>query len=251
MKVALCVMEIKQEKRTALEFMKKAITAAANENCDLIAFPEFALCGIDLTGIFEDDAKIALPVQSEEINKLKQTALDNHIYTAFGWLEISNDKIYDSAMLISPAGNSVLHYRRMNGGWMLPNCDPKHYFNGNNPECYDTAMGRIGFLLCGDLFQPEVVMQLKDLRPDIVLYLIARSIVIDDDAQSYWEQNEQPYYSEEIAKLQAKVLAVNLLDKEIGKGKEAFCGGAWIYDQTGKIVASKPLLQEGMLIYNL
>ncbi len=249
MKSALCVFPIQGDIHTSVSKMKDYILEAANQNCDLIVFPEACLTGIDLSSNYEKDSKLGLNIDADEIMSIRQMAKDSEIYIAFGWLEIEQQKLYDSALLINDEGEILIHHRRMSRGWIDFNANSKLYCCGVDIELCQTKFGKISFLICGDLFTEGISEKTIAAKPDIVIYIMARSFANNADIQKQWDTIELPHYRDKWKGLDGTVLITNLLEIMDLDCVDIYCGGAYVLDGHGHILASKPLLEAGLLIY--
>jgi predicted amidohydrolase len=249
MKIALCVFPIQHDIMNALRRMEEYVNQASENQCDLVVFPEAFLTGIDLSSNYVEDSQLGLSIDSKEITSIRQIAKDICISIAFGYLEIADRKIYDSALLINDNGEIQLNYRRQSGAWVDSNANSDLYCCGEKLEVAETKFGRTSFLICGDIFTPGIVENASIINPNFVIYIMARSFNNTSDIQHLWDTVEMPFYLEKWGMLDATILSVNLLEMMDLGNVDIYCGGAYIVDNQGKILASKPLLEAGLLIY--
>ncbi|MBW6515633.1 MAG: carbon-nitrogen hydrolase family protein [Candidatus Cloacimonetes bacterium] len=251
MKIALSVFPIYPEIQLALSKMKDCIIKAADHNCDLIIFPEACLTGLGISGNFIEDKEIGLSLDSLEIRSIIDCAQEFKIHIVFGLIELINNSLFDSALLIDDQGDILLHYRRIHRGWTYPHTDPKIYRCGTEVKFAETRLGKITLLICGDLGEPYIVDTISKSDADYIIYPFARAINTHSEIHSYWDLEMQDYYLKHWQELGKSILAVNAIDLDIPSRDEFYCGGAWIIDPSGKVIASKPILEEGLLIQEL
>lgn len=229
--------------------MVKHIDQAAEENCDLIVFPEAALGGIDIEGDYNSDISKCLELDSPHVETLRNSARKHSIGVGFGFLEKEGKQIFDSFLILAPDGRTSLHYRRISPGWLTSNADSNIYRCGENPGITQTPWGKIAVLICGDFFMDDLVDKIAAQKPDLVLHILARAYPFHTDIQKNWDELEFPWYLAEYAKLDAPVAVVNFLDHKMEDG-HVYCGGAWLV-KDGKPLATKELMTPGLLFVNL
>lgn len=220
---------------------------AVERGAKFIMFPEAAATGLVHTGNPNTDLEIAEPIPGTRNNEWRNFASENEVFFAAGLLEREGTRIFDSAVLYNPEGNLILHYRRNDPGWHLPEDNPSAYCEGTQVPVVDSPVGRLAFLICGDLWNDEVLKKLKTKNPDYLLYLFARNIVPSEKIESIWE-SELSSYRERWLESSANVIATNLLCEY---PEFESIGGAWYIDNTGRVLDDSPILHEGILIVDL
>jgi predicted amidohydrolase len=245
MRVELAVNRVTSDPRRNLAEILRMIDAAARRCADLILFPEAAVTGL----INDDDPAHDLPL-GEEIpgaitDQLAHRCQSEHIWTAIGLLERDGNELYDSAVLIAPDGEIKLKYRRIQPQWHGRQADPLVYRQGGEVLKADTSWGAFAFLICGDLFDDEIVQRVRDLDPGWILFPFARCFDDGSADQERWDREEQPAYLE-----RAKLAGVTTLMTNYLAGREllggAF-GGAMVAAGDGTMQASFPLGKSGSL----
>lgn len=243
MKVALVVNEIKSSIEEAINDILTHIQNAAKENADLVIFPETAITGLCLIDNPLEDIKYGLSIESPEIIRLCNSAKNNNINLAIGILENDNDKLYDTALFISRKGEIDLKYRRISNGWRDPSQDTI-YKEGTEVEILNSEFGKLCFLICGDLFDEELVRKVREAEVDYLLFPFARSFSAGINIKEKWEKKVFNEYIGQMKKTNTTVLAVNYIDE--------YCfGGAFAVNRDGGIISYLRIQQEGMLVVNL
>lgn len=130
-----------------LIIVESAIERAITEHADLIVFPELAVTGYFLRDLVPD---VALTLNAPEILRLKE--LSRHIAIAVGFVEVSDDyRFFNSAIYLD--GGEIRHIHRK---VYLPTYglfDEQRYLaRGERFRAFDTRFGRIGMLICEDMW---------------------------------------------------------------------------------------------------
>ena len=155
-KIALAQMTCKREdKKANLAKIEKNVTKAKKQAADLVIFPELSLTGYVVKDqIYELAEKIPGP-STKAIENIARKA---NAHIIFGMPELSEKTqatIYNTAVLVGPEG-FIGKYRKM----YLPThsvFEEKRYFRpGYQAAAFDTVLGKIGLIICYDIFFPEV-----------------------------------------------------------------------------------------------
>src|SRR3954471_13354604 len=164
MRVAVAQMEPKlAEKERYLEACFARLDEAAAAGAELLVLPECAI-----PGYMFDSAEEALPY-AEEIPGPSTEAFEREcrrlgVHAICGLIERDGDTLYNSAILVGPDG-LVGSYRKTH----LPFLGVDRYVTpGDEFKVFDTAIGRIGVIICYDLRFPEVTRTLALAGADIV-----------------------------------------------------------------------------------
>jgi N-carbamoylputrescine amidase len=181
--------------------------------------------------------------------QLGNAASAHAVWVSLGLLERENSRLYDTALLFAPSGQLALHYRRMQPQWHGPHADPLVYGQGTELPVAHTQLGTFAFLICGDLFDDQIVDRVRTLHADWLLYPLARCFSDGVMDQQRWEEEELPGYAERVERAGTTALMVNYLaDRDLMGG--AF-GGAWVIGPDGAVLEDLPLGKEGMLLVDL
>ena len=154
------------DRRANLVESLRLIDECAARGARLVVLPE---CG--LTGYCFDSRKEA-EAQAEEVpgpstEALAAKARETDVYVVAGLLEREEKNLYNTAVLIGPQG-VVLHvYRKTH----LPRLGVDRFVDpGPGPlDIVETAIGRIGILICYDNFFPEPARALMLEGMDLLL----------------------------------------------------------------------------------
>ncbi|MBN1935278.1 MAG: carbon-nitrogen hydrolase family protein, partial [Anaerolineae bacterium] len=201
MQAVLAVNRVTPDPHRNLTDILNLIAQAARQDADLIIFPEAALTGL----INDDDPAHDLPlgqaIPGAVTDRLALCCQSLGIWTAIGLLERDGNALYDTAVLIAPDGAIRLKYRRIQPQWHGGNADPRVYRQGSEVARADTPLGRLAFLICGDLFDDSIVERVRALEPDWVLFPFARCF--DDGLydQARWDREERPEYQQRVRRI--------------------------------------------------
>ena len=100
------------------------------------------------------------------MKELCKLAKENNISICIGLAEKENDKLFDSAILINNEGEIILKHRKIN---ILKELMTPSYSEGADIITVNTEFGKIGILICADSFKKEVLLKMKELKPDLLL----------------------------------------------------------------------------------
>jgi predicted amidohydrolase len=149
------------DKEYNIKLMEKNIQEASQKDADLIVFPELALTGYLCRDLVYE---LAEPIpQGQSIKRITKIAKRENVHIAFGMLEHSEKVsavIYNTAVLVGPSG-VIGKYRKMH----LPThsiFEEKRYFRpGYETPVFKTSLGKIGMIICYDVYFPELTRILK------------------------------------------------------------------------------------------
>lgn len=159
--VALAQMNCRAEdKEYNLDLMEKNIRQAKERGANLVIFPELSLTGYVIRDLLYE---LAEPIPGPCVRYLEEIAEKENIHVVLGMLERSEKAravIYNTAVLIGPKG-FIGKYRKMH----LPShsvFEEKRYFRpGYQAPKFDTDIGKLGLIICYDLFFPEITRLLR------------------------------------------------------------------------------------------
>lgn len=125
------------------ELIKQAVTSRA----DLVIFPELALTGYFLKDLVPE---VALRLDSPEIQRLVQ--LSAGISIAIGFVEVADDyRFFNSALYLEDGAIRHLHRKVYLPTYGL--FDEQRYLaRGERFRAFDTRLGRMGLLICEDMW---------------------------------------------------------------------------------------------------
>ncbi|HVP92920.1 MAG TPA: carbon-nitrogen hydrolase family protein [Acidobacteriota bacterium] len=225
-----------EDKAENLAKMQKAVTKAKKQDADLIIFPELSLTGYVVRDqIYE----LAETIPGPSCRIIEEIARKTRSHIIFGMPELSERTqatIHNTAVLIGPKG-IIGKYRKMH----LPThsvFEEKRYFRpGYQTAVFDTALGRIGLIICYDIFFPEL-SRLTRLKGAQLIVCISAS---PSTRRTFFETLTIARAMEN-----ATFLAyVNLVGIEDGL---QFWGGSRIVGPSGKVLVQAKYDEEDLVI---
>lgn len=129
---------------------------------NLIVFPELAVQG--LAPRLED---IAEPISGISIERLARKAKEVKKWIIPGsMIELDGGKVYNTTPVISPEGDLVTKYRKMN-----PFSPAETAVPGNSFEVVDiTGIGKLGLCICYDAWFPEMSRTLVSMGAEVIFH---------------------------------------------------------------------------------
>lgn len=249
MKAALIVNQVGPDREENLRRILDMALEGVNQGAGLILLPEAALTGL----INNDDPAHDLPlgetIPGPATDLIASFCRQHGVWFSIGLLEREGDSLYDTAVLFDLAGEIKLKYRRQSAGWHGRKADSGIYRAGSELTKVSTPFGSMAFLICGDLFDEELVRKVRDLKPDLLLFPFARCFGDGTADQGKWDREELPQYLDRIQTAGVPALMVNYL-AERTLGDNSF-GGAHFVLAEGKLISSLPLGRPGMLVMDM
>lgn len=137
--------------------------AAADEGANLVVLPELVNTGYSFETREEAYAH-AEPLTGPTVQAWCELARDRGIHLVGGMAEADGVRLYDTAVLIGPDG-LIGHYRKTH----LWNREKLVFTPGDlGFPVFDTRIGRIGLLVCWDIWFPEVARLLSVQGADVI-----------------------------------------------------------------------------------
>jgi predicted amidohydrolase len=197
------------------------ITAAAASGVDLVCLPEMFPTGFDYEYIRER----AEPISGPFMTALGETARDAEVHLVCGsFPEREGDEIYNTAVLLGPDGEIIGKYRKIH---LFPLMEENlHLSPGGDIPVFETALGRLGLMICYDLRFPELSRALALGGAEVILL----PAEFPYPRLDHWRCLLQARAVEN----QCFIVAVNRVGSA---GSTRFFGNSSIYDPWGELVA--------------
>ena len=146
--------------------LAKVLMALDGIDAELIVLPELAFTGYyfknrkELLDLAED------PANSKTLNSLTELCKKNSFHVVTGFAELSENKVYNSAILVGPEG--VVHsYRKLH----LFNQEKNIFDAGDVPLSIQEVQGvKIGMMVCFDWVFPEVTRSLALQGAEVICH---------------------------------------------------------------------------------
>ena len=236
-KIALAQISCKRaDKKENLKKIENFVEKAKNQSADLVVFPELSLTGYVVRDqIYE----LAETIPGPSTQAIEKIAEKTQTYIVFGMPELSEKTqatIYNTAVLVGPKGY-IGKYRKM----YLPThsvFEEKRYFRpGYQAAAFDTEIGKIGLIICYDIFFPEV-SRLTRLKGAQLIVCISASPAV---RKTFFEILTAARAIENTAFL----AYVNLVGIENGL---QFWGGSRLIAPNGKVLAKAKYDEEDLVM---
>jgi len=228
-----CKREDKAENLTKIE---KTVIKAKKQAADLVIFPELSLTGYVVRDQIYELAE-TIPGPSTKV--IENIAKKTKAHIVFGMPELSEKTqatIYNAAVFVGPEG-LIGKYRKM----YLPThsvFEEKRYFRpGYQAVAFDTELGKIGLIICYDIFFPEV-SRLTRLKGAQLIVCISASPAV---RRTFFETLTVARAIENTAFL----AFVNLVGIEDGL---QFWGGSRIVGPNGKVLVQAKYDDEDLVM---
>ena len=195
MRLALAQMKMSKSPAGNLEKALCFIRDAADRGADLICFPEIQLTpffpqyeGLDVSGyvLREDDA----PVRA-----VRDACRDARIYASPNFYLEYDGKRYDTSLLIDRDGQIVGRQEMVHIA-QCPCFYEQDYYTPSKEgfRVFDTALGRIGIVVCFDRHYPESIRTEALRGADLILIPTANTV--DEPSELFqWEIRVQAFHS--------------------------------------------------------
>lgn len=176
MQVTIALAQIRPvtaDKKANLDKFAGYLERAARAGAQLVIFPELALTGYGCgDGFFEQAEAVPGPSTS----RVTDTASKLGLHVIWGMPERGlPGVIYNSAILAGPDGHIGTwrkhtlpgHATDQGGAGAFP--DRRFFRAGNQSPVFETAIGRIGMMVCYDVFFPEIARLLTLKGADLLV----------------------------------------------------------------------------------
>lgn len=248
MRAALVVHPISECLETTLDRIVRMIHESADAGADLVLFGETALTGFIMNDDPVHDLPLGQHIPGSTTGALADIARARGIWITMGLYEREHDRLYDSAVLLCPTGTIGLKYRRIDPHWHGRDADPLIYRQGAVVPILATPFGTVAFLICGDLFDDNLLRQVRELRPDWLLYPFARCFDSEVADRKQWYREEQYVYAERVGTVGVATLMTNILTEDSSSG--CYFGGSMVVSARGVVVDYFPIGQVGTLFFD-
>ncbi|MEM3874761.1 MAG: carbon-nitrogen hydrolase family protein [Candidatus Bathyarchaeia archaeon] len=223
-------------KQANIQKIEEYVAKAKQKGADLVIFPELSLTGY----IIRDELfELAEKIPGPSTKAIEKIARKHETHIVFGMPELSGKTqatIYNTAILVGPEGY-IGKYRKMH----LPThsvFEEKRYFRpGYQAEVFETDIGKIGLIICYDIFFPEVC-RLTRLEGAQMIVCISASPAV---RKAFFETLTVARAIENTAFL----AYVNLVGVEDGL---QFWGGSRLIAPNGKIIAKAKYDEEDLVV---
>jgi len=224
------------DKNKNLEKMKNYIYTS---KADFFIFGEMSLTGY---GCKDELRILAETIDGDSINFLKDIAKKRKCHIVFGMPLYNREVkglIHNSAILIQPNGK-VHNYDK----WFFPNFGPfeeKLFFDaGESIKIINTKIGKIGLIICYDIFFPELCKAYSLQGADIIICISASP------------SNTRKYFETVIPARAIENTTFFIYTNLVGTQEDLiFWGGSQIYDPLGNLLIKSTYFKESIIFYDI
>ncbi len=157
-----------------LEVIDKAAKNARLQGIELLIFPECFL-----TGYYRDGgiAEIASKVNNVVHDRLAEISTHNGVALLLGFYEKSGNRIFNSAVCISPSQGEIARYRKraLYGDW-----EKSNFARGTEISIFEYRGFKIAILICFDIEFPELPRELATLGVALISVPTALMVSFDN-----------------------------------------------------------------------
>ena len=145
--------------------------------------------------------------------------------------------------------NKSFVYRRISEGWFGLEADKEIYKCGSDTCIFATGIGKVSFLICGDLFDDELLNRIRENDSELLIVPFARCFPESvSDPKVEWDLNEKYFYADQVKKSGKKSVLVNYIS---GIEPGDYFGGAMLVDSKGNILSEKTAFEKGILYVDI
>lgn len=226
-----------------LSLIEQSTRQAVADKADLVIFPELALTGYFLKDLVPE---AALSLDSPAMTKLKE--LSREIALVVGFAEVTPDyQFYNSAAWFEDGQLKHLHRKVYLPTYGL--FDEQRYLGrGDRFRAFDTKFGRVGLLICEDMWHLSAPYLLA-MDGALTLVCLSSSPGRGVEGEGLGSATAWRNLTTAAARfLTCRVLYVNRVGYEDGV---VFWGGSHAVDPSGAIVAEAPEFEESLAMVQL
>ena len=227
-----------------LDLHLETIEQARARKAELVVFPELSLTGYQLKDLVPD---VALNGRSPEFVRLVEAS--RGLAVAFGFVEESKDHRFFNSYAYCEDGRLVHVHRKV----YLPTYglfeEGRLYAPGEHVRAFDTRFGRMGCVVCEDLWHPSTLYILSQDRADLILAAAASPIRGADVGTE--NSNIDVWYTALKTYSQlfgCYLVLVNRVGFEDGL---SFWGGSRVFAPGGRVAFEAPLLEAGLFVADI
>jgi N-carbamoylputrescine amidase len=241
---------LKAEVSMNLDKIGEVALQAASEGADMVLFPEASTTGYFLEGGVLESSLTAQEVAAALKSRIAEK-LDRPLDIALGFYENAEGQLFNAAAYFSLDKNSCTTlgtYRK----FFLPTYgvfdEERFVARGRNLGVFDTRFGKIGLLICEDVWH--------SILPTLTALAGAQVLLVPTASPARGFSDGQIANLDRYQRLligiaeEHGIFCVNtqLCGFEGGKG---FVGGSMVIDPSGKVLVQSPVGEEHLLIATL
>jgi len=233
-RVAVCqILVIDGDREGNFRRIEYALEGARAGRADIAAFPESAILGWENS----DAHRLATPIPGTDSDRIAALARKYGMVISIGVDEKDGEHLYGSAILVDKTGKLLWKHRKLN---VLPELMDPPYTAGEPEDigAVDTEHGRIGVVICADMFVDAYAERVRELKPDLMLVPFGWAAEVDR-----WPAHEKDL--ERLVVRRAEMWKCPVVGTDLvgvmmhgpWKGR-TYGGGSVVADGSGKVLAT-------------
>ncbi len=222
-----------------LEQADRAIASGAQ----MVLFPELSLTGYSIKDMNWD---LAIDPVRNPSPLQRLTEMSKKISIVAGGVEEgASFGLYNSAFLFEDGTVRTVHRKTYPPTYGMFE-EMRYFSKGTSVRAFDTKLGRIGVLICEDLWHPSLPYILALDGAQAVLALVASPTRVDGDA----DRLQAAVVNTEHHKAYARLLSIYLAFCNRGGYEDGvnFWGGSELVGPDGEVVAGAKLFDEDLIV---
>lgn len=232
LKVAVCqTFCIDSDLGGNLARVEQALITASSGGAEIACFAET----VDLGWVNPAAHKTSSPIPGPISDRIAGFAKKYGLLICIGLTEKDGDQLYDTVVLIDKTGEILAKQRKVN---ILPELMTPAYTCGEEGgiKVTETRIGKVGLLICADVFKEDLVKVVSSQKPDIVLIPYGWAA-----AKEQWPEHGkslQSWVSSVASRVKCPVVGTNLVGSiSTGPWKGRTYGGqSVVADGDGKVL---------------
>jgi predicted amidohydrolase len=229
----------------SLELHLAAARKALRAGARLVVFPELSLTGYRLQDLVPE---VACPIDPKGF-LAPLFALSRRISIAFGLVEESEGhRYYNSAVFLE--GGRVRHVHRK---VYLPTYgmfeEGRYFSAGDSFSAFRTRLGRIGLLVCEDLWHPASALLLAQDGADYIVVLANSPVQSGEGAGG--PRNHETWRDLIRVTAQLQTVFVTLTNRAGCEDGISFSGASAAVDPLGRVIAEGRMLGDDLVVCDL
>ncbi len=217
--------------KDALAEIEAAVVRAAEQNVDLLVLPECAYPAY-LLGSAKDYRSAKKLKSKAFIKTLSALAKTHELHVVCGFVDDSDKQLRNVAVIIDTDGKEVGRYAKT----FLWGTDNDYFEPGDTLTPFDTALGRIGVLICADGRAPEIATGLANQGAQLIVVPTCW-VNVAPGKDEYHNPQAEFMIEGRASECGVPIVAANKCGTE---GDTKYCGMSQIVGADGKQIAIAP-----------
>lgn len=235
-KIATCQLpDVFKDTSRALSLIKRYAVAAQSQDVRLLVFPECFLSGYQIDSVVA--SQFALDINSKEFKQLLDGLKDIHLATVVGFMERTEQALFNSAAIISSGKLLGLHRKNH-----LLGTENNLFSASDHCQVYQFEQLRFGINICNDLNDESLAASLRSDGANLLV--CPTNNMLPTQIANRWKDLHNPIRSQ-----RASVNKLWIASSDVtGTRSENVCyGSSSIINPSGTIVRDLPSFCTGLL----